>query len=45
MALGLIQPLTEINIRNVPRRGGGGGVSARPAYKADKLTDICELII
>jgi hypothetical protein len=35
MAVGLIQPLSEMNIRNFP---GGEG---RPARKADNLTAIC----
>jgi hypothetical protein len=39
MALGSTQPLTEMNIRNLP--GGKGG----PARKADNLTAICEPII
>jgi hypothetical protein len=36
MALGSIQPLTEMSTRNLP---GGKG---RPARKADNLTAICE---
>jgi hypothetical protein len=39
MALGSIQPLTEMSTRNIP---GGEG---RPARKADNLTAICESII
>jgi hypothetical protein len=39
MALGLIQPLTEMNTRNLP---GGKG---QPARKADNLTAICEPIV
>jgi hypothetical protein len=37
MALGSIQPVTEMSTRNLP--GGKGG---RPARKADNLTAICE---
>jgi hypothetical protein len=36
MALGSIQPLTEMNTRNLP------GDKGRPARKADKLTATCE---
>jgi hypothetical protein len=36
MALGSIQPLTEMSIRNVP------GGKEWPARKADNLTAICE---
>jgi hypothetical protein len=39
MALGSIQPLTEMSTRNIP---GGKG---RPALKADNLTAIREPII
>jgi hypothetical protein len=39
MALGFIQPLTEMNTRNLP---GGKG---RPARGADNLTAICDPII
>jgi hypothetical protein len=39
-ALGLTQPLTEMNTRNVP-----GGYKGRPARKADKLTAIYEPIV
>jgi hypothetical protein len=39
MALGLTQPLIEMNIRNHP---GGKG---RPARKADNLIAICEPIV
>jgi hypothetical protein len=39
MALGSIQPLTEMSTRNLP---GGKG---RPARKSDKLTAICEPIV
>jgi hypothetical protein len=39
MALGSIQPLTEISTRNLP---GGKG---RPARRADNLTAICEPIV
>jgi hypothetical protein len=36
MALGLTQPLTEINTRNIP------GGKKRPARTADNLAAICE---
>jgi hypothetical protein len=39
MALGSIQPLTEMSTRNLP------GSKGRPAGKADNLTAICELIV
>jgi hypothetical protein len=39
MALGSIQPLTEVSTRNLP---GGKG---RPARKTDNLTAICEPIV
>jgi hypothetical protein len=39
MALGSTQPLTEMNIWNLP---GGKG---RPARKADNLTAVCEPIV
>jgi hypothetical protein len=39
MALGSIQPLTEMNNRNLPAGKG------RPARKADNLTAICEPIV
>jgi hypothetical protein len=39
MALGLTQPLTEMNTRNLP---GGKGQLVR---KADNLIAICELIV
>jgi hypothetical protein len=39
MALGSIQPLTEMSTRNL---SGGKG---RPARKADNLTTICEPIV
>jgi hypothetical protein len=39
MALGLIQSLTEISVRNLP------GVKGRPTPKADNLTAICEPIV
>jgi hypothetical protein len=39
MALGLNQPLTEMNARNLP--GGKGWL----AHKADNLTAICEPIV
>jgi hypothetical protein len=39
MALGSIQPLTEMSTRNLP---GGKG---RPTRKADILTAICEPIV
>jgi hypothetical protein len=39
MALGSIQPLTEMSTRNLP---GGKG---RPVGKADNLTAICEPIV
>jgi hypothetical protein len=39
MALGLTQPLTEMNTRNIPRGKG------RPAHKADNLTAIGEPIV
>jgi hypothetical protein len=39
MALGLTQPLTEMNMRNLP---GGKG---RPTRKADNLTAVCESMI
>jgi hypothetical protein len=39
LALGFIQPLTEMSTRNIP----GGKV--RPARKADNLTAICESIV
>jgi acetyl esterase/lipase len=38
MALGSIQPLTEMSTRNLP------GARGRPARKADNLTAICEPI-
>jgi hypothetical protein len=40
MALGSIQPLTEMSTKNL--LGGKGG---QPARKADNLTIICELIV
>jgi hypothetical protein len=36
MALGLIQPLTEVSTRNLP------GGKKRPASRADNLAAICE---
>jgi hypothetical protein len=39
MALGLTEPLTEMNTRNI--LGGKG----RPARKADNRTAICEPIV
>jgi hypothetical protein len=42
MALGFIQPLTQINIRS--RKVMFLRSRARPARKADKLTAICEPI-
>jgi hypothetical protein len=39
MALGSIQPLTEMSTSNIP---GGKG---RPARKADNLTVFCEPIV
>jgi hypothetical protein len=39
IALGLIQPLTEMSTRNLPGRKG------RPARKAENLTAICEPIV
>jgi hypothetical protein len=36
MALRLTQPVTEMNIKNLP------GGKARPTVKADKLTAVCE---
>jgi hypothetical protein len=39
MALGSIQPLTEMSTRNLPWG------KRRPARKADKLTAICEPIV
>jgi hypothetical protein len=39
MALGSMQPLTEMSTRNIP---GGKG---QPACKADNLTAICEPIV
>jgi hypothetical protein len=39
MALGSIQPLTEMSTRNLPEGKG------RPARKADNLTAICEPIV
>jgi hypothetical protein len=39
MALGSIQPITEMSTRNLP---GGKG---QPVCKADNLTAICELIV
>jgi hypothetical protein len=39
IALGLTQPVTEINNRNLP------GGKKRPARKAHNLTAICELIV
>jgi hypothetical protein len=39
MALGLIEPLTEMSTRNI--RGGKGC----PVNKSDNLTAICELIV
>jgi hypothetical protein len=44
MALGLIQPITEMSIRNIPL-GGGGEVKVRPALKADKFIVMSELIV
>jgi hypothetical protein len=38
MALGSVQPLTEMSIRNIP------GCKGRPVRKAYSLTAICELI-
>jgi hypothetical protein len=38
MALGSTQPLTEMSTRNLP------GSKGQPAYKADILTAICELM-
>jgi hypothetical protein len=40
MALGSIQPLTEISTRNLPGVKGG-----RPTSKGDNLTAICEPIV
>jgi hypothetical protein len=42
MALGSIQPLTEMSTRNP---SGGGGGKGRPVRKADNLTAICEPIV
>jgi hypothetical protein len=39
MALGLTQPLTEMNTRNLP------GGKERPVHKADDLTAICEPVV
>jgi hypothetical protein len=39
MALGSIQPLTEMSIRDLPEGKGC------PARKSDNLTDICEPIV
>jgi hypothetical protein len=39
MAMGSTQPLTKMNIKNLP----GGKV--RPACKADNLTAICDPIV
>jgi hypothetical protein len=39
MALGPTQPLTEMSTRNLP------GGTARPALKAENLTDISEAIV
>jgi predicted transcriptional regulator len=39
MAMGTIQPVTELSMRNLP---GGKG---RPAHKAYNLTAICKAII
>jgi hypothetical protein len=39
MALGSIQPLTEMSTMNLP---GGKG---RPVHKADNLTAICEMTV
>jgi hypothetical protein len=39
MALESTQPLSEMSTRNLP------GGKWRPMHKADKLTDICELIV
>jgi hypothetical protein len=39
MALGSIQPLTEMSTRNLPEGNG------RPARKADNLTAFCEPIV
>jgi hypothetical protein len=39
MTLGSAQPLTEMSTRNLP------GVKVRPAYKADNLIAIYELIV
>jgi hypothetical protein len=39
MALGSIQPPTEMSIRNLP-----GGIE-RPTLKAENLTAICEPIV
>jgi hypothetical protein len=39
MALGLTQPLTEMNTRNLP------GGKEWPVRKADNLITICELIV
>jgi hypothetical protein len=41
MALGSIQPLTEMSTRKIP----GGGGKARPARKADNVTAMCEPIV
>jgi hypothetical protein len=50
MALGSIQPLTEMSTRNIPWGGGAvhmadeesGGDKGQPVRKADNLTIICE---
>jgi hypothetical protein len=44
MALGSTQPLTEMNTRNSPGEGGGGG-KRRPALRANIFTAIYEPII
>jgi hypothetical protein len=40
MPLGLTQPLTEMNTRNL-----SGGGKQRPVHKADNLTAICEPVV
>jgi hypothetical protein len=40
MALGMMQPLTEISA--IKSFWGGGGSKVRPMLKAENLTDICE---
>jgi hypothetical protein len=39
MALGLIQPLTEMITRNLP------GVKGWPVHKADNITTMCEPMV